>query len=733
MLPFARRLELVPSVPEGSIPEPLAPELPFQLEDGRVDVFYWLRERQRPEVRRYLEEENRYLEQVLAPWEPLRRSLEEELRFRVPDEDVTPPWRCGSFLYYRRFASGLEYPILCRRPLGAPREVEEVLLDVNVLAEGSAYFHLCRFEPSPSGRYLAYAIDTLGRRLYALRVLDTESGAHLEDQISPTTGDFEWSDDETGLFYLEQDPETLRSERLRYHQLGTATTSDFTLYFEQDPTFSLNLVRSASRKYLILTARQTLTTECRWFLPRFPLGSLEPLLPRQRGLEYYVEHWPTPAGDQVLLLLNDVGGNFRLVLAPSEAVGDRSKWRGLVPCREDVLLLDVRPYRRGIAVLERSSARPRLRILSSEGMEQRVLSFSEEAFALELDPHGDFDGPLRFGYGSLATPWTVLEEDFETGARVVLYREPVGGSFDPSLYRTRRLWIPARDGVLVPVSLVFRSDCGPLDQAPVLLEAYGAYGINLEPVFDPSFLPLLDRGWIVALAHVRGGQELGRAWYEQGRGLSKRHTFEDFVDVAEGLVTRGYGKRDRLFAWGGSAGGLLVAVVANERPELFRGIIAAVPFVDVVTTMSDPSIPLTTAEYDEWGDPSKPEDREYLLSYSPYDNVKAQAYPHMLVTTGFQDSQVQYWEPAKWVAKLRKHRTDRSKWLFLRTEFDAGHWGTSGRYRRLGQRALEWCFLLALSREGERSFLEKLDRGRQEEEDPADSGLSHPTRISPHA
>ncbi len=677
--------------------EPAAPERPVELEWGRIDPFHWLRERSQPEVRRYLEEENRYLERVLAPWSGFQAQLERELRAWVPREDRTPPWRWGPYLYYRRFPEGAEYPLICRRPAADPRGAEEVLLDANELGAGSAFFHLSRFEPSLSGRFLAYAVDCQGRRLYTLRILDTATRTHLADVVGPTTGEFEWDDEETGLFYLQQNSETLRSEQLRYHRLGTSSSEDSLLYVEQDPTFSLTLTRSASREYLIVTSRQTLTTECRWFRPQFPVGALVPVLPRQRGLEYFLEHGQRCGHEELLILLNDRGRNFRLVAAPAATVADRGTWRELVPCREDVFLVDVRPYQKGLAVLERTQGLPRIRVLDAEGREQRVLSFAEDAYVLELDAHGDFEGRLRFSYSSLATPWTVYEEDFRTGERLECYREPVGGGYDPRALRTERLLIPVRDGTEVPATLCYRADLLDFQQAPLLLEGYGAYGLSLDPIFDSSLLSLLTRGWIFALAHVRGGQELGRSWYEQGRGQNKRHTFEDFVDVTEGLVARGYGARDRLFALGGSAGGLLVSVVANERPELFRGIIASVPFVDVLTTMSDPSIPLTTAEYDEWGDPANPDERAYLLSYSPYDNVRSQAYPHLLVTAGFHDSQVQYWEPAKWVAKLRKLRSDRSKWLLLRTDFEAGHSGTSGRYRRLAQRALEWTFLLVLA------------------------------------
>lgn len=681
------------------LPEPFAPERPQEgRRPGFEDSYGWLRDREEPEVRAYLEEENAYLERVLSSVRELRQRLEAELKARVPGEDRTAPWRCGPYLYYRRYLPEADYPLICRLPVGASAAAEEVLLDGNRLAAASAFFHLCRFEPSPSGRFLAYAIDRLGRRLYTLHILDTTTGELVGMGVAPVTGEFEWSEDEQAIFYLQQDPETLRSDRLRLHRLGADPGQDPVLYFEEDPTFSLGLARTASGRFLVLTSRQTLTTECRIFPARVPASELAPLLVRERGREYFAEHLESPEGDEVLLLVNDRGRNFRLVAAPWGSAGDPCRWRELVPCREDVLLVDVRPYRAGIALLERCGGLPRIRVVDRTGKPLRTLVQQEAAYVLDLDPRGDFEGPLRFGYTSLTTPWTVFEEDLATGERSQLYREPVGGGFDPSRYRTERRSLEVRDGAKVPVTLLFRNDLAEPARAPMLLEGYGAYGINLEPVFDASLFSLVDRGWLIGLIHVRGGQELGRHWYEQGRGRAKRHTFEDFVDVAEGLPRQGIGNRERLFAWGGSAGGLLVGVVLNERPELLRGAIAAVPFVDVVTTMSDPSIPLTTGEYDEWGNPGDPEDLAYLLGYSPYDNVRPQAYPHLLVTSGFWDSQVQYWEPAKWVARLRKLRTDRSRLLLLKTDFEAGHSGVSGRYRRLEQRALEWTFLLLADR-----------------------------------
>ncbi len=687
-----------PVAPAAAPAEPRAAERPFDLVahgETRSDPFYWLRERESPEVRSYLEAENRYLEAVLAPAAPLRERLFEELAGRLAPADQTAPWRQGDWLYYRRFEPGGDYPLACRRA-GSMEGPEEVLLDGNQLARGHAFFSLARFEPSPSGRYVAYAVDTVGRRFYTLRIRDSTTGETLPDTIEATTGEVEWAADDRTLFYLRQDPETLRADRAFRHRLGADPRGDEVVYREEDETFSLSLAKTTSERYLVLCSRQTLATECRVLPSDRPAAEFEIVEPRRRGHEYWLDHQAGRDGGRFLFLTNDGARNFRLAAAPV-ASPRRQSWSELVPGREDVLLADLRAFTGRIALLERSGGLPRLRLLDAGGRELRTLAFDEPAYALELDERSEHGGPLRFRYSSMTTPWTVYEEDFETAARTLVHQERVLGGFDAAAYRTERFAAPARDGAEVPVTLLYRRGTPRDGTAPLLLEGYGAYGYDNEPAFDANILSLADRGFVVGIAHVRGGQELGRAWYEAGRQRAKLNTFHDFIDVAEYLKRERWADPRRTYAVGGSAGGLLIGAVLNLRPELFDGAIAAVPFVDVVTTMLDPTIPLTTGEYDEWGDPNDPRDYHFLLGYSPYDNVAAKPYPHLLVTTGFHDSQVQYWEPAKWVAKLRTLRTDRSKWLLLHTDFDAGHGGASGRYRRLRDKALQYAFLLELA------------------------------------
>ena len=688
----------VPQRTAAPIAAPSAPERPARLErhgDVRIDPWYWLNERDGPEVRAHLDAENEYLETALAGVASLRTELEAELASRVAPEESTAPYHRAGAWYYSRYEAGAEYELFCRR-VGSPDAPEQILLDGNELARGHAHFHLAPPVPSPAGRFLAFAIDSVGRRFYTVRVVDLASGELLADRIENVTDDFVWANDEATLFYARQDPETLRSCRVYRHRLGSDPERDPVVFEEADEAFWVSLTRFRSGRFLAIRSAQTLTTEYRVLDADRPEGEFRVVEPRLRGREYELDHQPGASGGRFLILTNDAAPDFRLMSAPAATPG-RDHWTERIGAREGVLLEQVQAFTDAIAVRERVASRGRIRLLAGDGAPIREVSFEENAFVVTLDPMAEIGGPLRLSYSSPTTPRTLFEEDLTAGRRRVRHRAQVAGPFSPASYRCERIWAPARDGRSIPVTLLARATAAPAGTAPLLLTGYGAYGLSYDPAFNANLLSLVDRGFIFAIAHVRGGSELGRAWCDGGRRLAKRNTFHDFVDAAEHLASSGWGDPARLYAMGGSAGGLLIGAVLNERPDLFHGAIANVPFVDILTTMLDTSIPLTTGEYDEWGDPNDPAVYDYIKSYSPYDNVGRAAYPHLLAMTGFHDSQVQYWEPAKWVAKLRSLRLDRSRLLLLRTNFEAGHAGSSGRYRRLADTAIQYAFLLRLA------------------------------------
>jgi oligopeptidase B len=684
------------AVPGGT--EPSAEQRPTRLikhGDARVDPWYWLKEREDPAVRAYLEAENAWAAAALEPARELRERIYSELQSRVAPDDTSAPRRVAGSYYYARYEAGKEYAIHCRRR-GAMTAAEEVLVDGNQLAEGHAFFSLTQPRPSTSGRFVAYGTDTVGRRRYTLRIRDTERGETLPDAIEGVTSNYVWAADDRTLFYVRQDVQTLRWDRVYRHRLGEPAAADVLVYREPDPEYSVEVARTRSDRYLTIVASQTLASEVRILEADRPDGEFRVVEPRRRGHEYALDHLDGADGGRFLLRTNDGARDFRLAWAPVGSPG-RSGWREVVPARDGVLLEAAQAFAGGVALQERQGGICRLRLLDRDGRELRQVAFDETAYVAELDGDSEYAGPLRYRYGSLTTPDTVYEEPFAGGARELVHRKKVAGGYDPAGYVTERIWAPARDGARVPVTLLHRAGSPRDGRAPLLLEGYGSYGASNDPWFDATLLPLVDRGFVFAIAHVRGGQELGRAWYENGRQLSKKNTFHDFIDVAEHLQRERWADPRRTYGIGGSAGGLLIGAVANLRPDLFDGLIALVPYVDAVTTMLDPSIPLTTSEYDEWGNPNDPEAYRYIKSYSPYDNVEAKAYPNLLVTTGFHDSQVQYWEPAKWVAKLRALRTDRTRQLLFVTNFEAGHGGASGRFQKLREKALHWTFLLELA------------------------------------
>jgi oligopeptidase B len=671
---------------------PMAAARPYRLEAHghvRTDEYYWLRDRDNPEVIRYLEDENAYTKAVMAHTEPLQERLFEEMKGRVRQNDQSVPYRQGGYFYYTRLVEGKDYPIYARKhgSLNAP---EEILLDGNALAEGKPFFQVMGWQISSGEDLLAFSIDTMGRRIATLRFKNLRTGALLPDVIPNVTGNMAWAEDNRTLFYTKQDSVTLRWNRIYRHELGTPASADQLVFDETDDTYNAFVFKTKSRAYVVIGSEQTLASEYLYVPAGRPAEKFRVIIPRERGHEYQVDHF----GDYFYIRTNDHATNFRLMRTPIAHPG-RDNWQEVIPHRADVLLEEFEIFRDHLVLSERKDGLVQLRVRPWNGSAEHYLDFGEPAYLAYIGANREFDTRvLRFGYTSLTTPTSTYDYDMATRQKTLLKRDEILGGFNPANYVTERLYTTARDGIRVPVSVVYRK--GVARPAPLLLYGYGSYGSSTDPTFSSDRLSLLDRGFVYAIAHIRGGQEMGRGWYEDGKLLHKRNTFTDFIDVADDLVRRGYTAPERLFARGGSAGGLLMGAVINMRPELFKGVIAGVPFVDVMTTMLDASIPLTTSEYDEWGNPNDTTYYRYMLSYSPYDNVQRKGYPNLLVTAGLHDSQVQYFEPAKWVARLRAMKTDSNR-LILRTNMEAGHGGASGRYKRWRDVAFEYAFLLDLA------------------------------------
>ena len=675
---------------------PVAPKRPHHLEthgDVRIDDYYWLRDRSDPDVLAYLEAENEYLNARLGHTREQQNALFEEIKGRIKQTDVSVPYREGTHLYYWRYEDGQEYRVYCRRL--AEDAAEQVTLDVNALAEGHEYCDVGGLVVSPNERLLGYAIDTVGRRQYDIRFRDLVSGTELDDVIPSVTGNYVWANDNLTIFYTRQHETTLRSFQVYRHRLGQGVSKDELVYEETDETFGCGVGKSRSKRHILIGCYQTLTTEYHVLDADRPDDPPRSFASRRPGHEYHIDHY----GDRFFIRSNAGALNFRLLETgddPEEWPPER--WQELIPDRDDVLIETFELFRDFLVLQERTEGLVRLRVRPWNGDAPHDIAFPEPAYDAYIDAHNKIPETtvLRFGYSSLSTPESDYDYDMVARERTLLKREDVLGGFDPDHYRTHQLSATAVDGVQVPISLVSHIDT-PLDgSAPLLLYGYGAYGISMDADFRSPRLSLLDRGFVFAIAHIRGGQELGRQWYDTGKLLQKKNTFTDFIACAEHLVAGRYTSPARLFAMGGSAGGLLMGAVCNIRPDLFHGIVAQVPFVDVLTTMLDDTIPLTTGEYDEWGNPHDPTYYEYIKSYSPYDNVVRKAYPHLLVMTGLHDSQVQYWEPAKWVARLRAVKTD-DHLLLLKTNTEAGHGGASGRYHRYRETALQYTFLLELA------------------------------------
>lgn len=672
---------------------PTAPKKPQLLETHghqRIDHYYWMNDRENPEVIQYLEEENAYLKEVMKPTEDFQNSLFEEMKSRIKEDDQSVPYLKSGYYWYVRYEKGEEYPIYCRKKDSIQAPVE-VILNVNELAKGKSYYQVGGTATSPDQKILAFASDEVGRRIYTIHFKNLESGEIMEDEIPEITGNFLWAADNQTLFYSKQDPETLRSHKIFKHTLGTSTAEDVLIYEEKDEEFSCVVHKTKSEKYILIHSESTISSEVRFIEASAPDSEFRLLQERIPHLEYAADHY----GDHFYIRTNDQAQNFKLIKAPISAPG-KENWTDVIAHRPEVLLEDFDLFSRYMVTQERSNGLTQIQIRPWEG-EGHSLKFDDETYTAWISTNPEFDTDwLRFGYNSLTTPSSVYDYHLINREKTLLKQQEVVGGYDSTEFHSERIWAKAKDGVMVPISLVYKKSLFSKNgQNPLLLYSYGSYGYSMDAYFSSNRLSLLNRSFVFAIAHIRGGEDLGRHWYEDGKMLKKKNTFTDFIACAEHMIAEKYSSPDHLYAMGGSAGGLLMGAVMNMNPKLFRGVIANVPFVDVVTTMLDESIPLTTGEFQEWGNPKHQEYYEYMLSYSPYDNVEAKAYPNLLVTSGLHDSQVQYWEPTKWVAKLRELKTD-SNLLLLHTNMEAGHGGASGRFNALKELALEYAFLLML-------------------------------------
>ena len=657
----------------------------------RIDPYYWLREREDPEVIAYLEAENAYTEAIMKDTKDFENQLYKEIVGRIKQDDQSVPYLDNGYYYYTRFEEGGEYPLVCRK-MGSLEADEEIILNVPEMAKEHSFFQLGGYSVSPDNKLLAYGVDTVSRRKYTLYVKNLESGEIYKDAILTTDGSASWANDNKTVFYTQKDEETLRNHKVFRHVLGTRVEKDVLVHHEADETFSTFVYKTKSDKYIMIGSGSTLSDEYRFLDADNPEGEFLILQERERELEYSVGHF----GDKFYIRTNLDAKNFRLVETAVTATS-KENWKEIIPHRENVLLTDLELFNDFLVVSERKEGLQNIRIIEWESGREYYLDFGEEVYVARIAINPQFDTKLlRYAYSSLTTPNSTFDYHMESHEKTLLKQQEVIGDFDANNYEARRIYAEAADGAKIPLSMVYRKGMQQDGKNPLLIYGYGSYGYTREPAFNSARLSLLDRGFVFAIAHVRGGQIYGRQWYEDGKMFNKKNSFTDFNACAEQLIADNYTSPDHLYAMGGSAGGLLMGAIINLQPELYHGVIAAVPFVDVVTTMLDDDIPLTTGEFDEWGNPDDKDSYEYMLSYSPYDNVEAKAYPNLLVTTGLHDSQVQYWEPAKWVARLRDLKTDVNL-LLLKTNMEAGHGGASGRFEYLKEVAFEYSFLLKLA------------------------------------
>lgn len=671
--------------------------------DTRIDNYFWMRltdeqktakdkDEQTQKVEAYLNAENTYFDEVTVDTKDFQESLFQEMKGRIKEDDSSVPYFKNKYFYITRFEKGQQYPIYSRKK-GNLEEKEEVLFNVNEEAEGHEFFQLGGLNISPDNKLAAFAVDTVSRRQYVIQIKNLETGEVYKDKIENTTGGSVWANDNKTLYYTKKDSVTLRSEKIFKHILGTEASEDVEVFHEKDETFGAYVYKTKSNQFIVIGSYSTVSTEFRVLSADDPSGEFRVVQPRERDLEYSLAHY----GDHFYIQTNKDGAkNFKLMKTPVDKTA-KEHWVDVIPHREDTLLEDVSIFKEYLVLEERTNGLNKIRIKRWDGKEDYYLPFDEETYSVSVYTNPEFDTDIiRYAYNSFTTPNSVIDFNMKDRSKEVKKEQEVlGGKFDRNNYVSKRVWATARDGKKVAISLVYHKDTKPGKDTPLLQYAYGSYGYTISDGFSTTRLSLLDRGFVYALAHIRGSQYLGREWYEDGKMLNKKNTFYDFIDCSKYLIDQNYTSADHLYAMGGSAGGLLMGTIVNMNPELYNGIVAAVPFVDVVSTMLDESIPLTTGEFDEWGNPKNKEYYDYILSYSPYDQVRAKEYPNMLVTTGYFDSQVQYWEPAKWVAKLRELKTDNSI-LLMHTNMDAGHGGASGRFDALKETARDYTFFLAL-------------------------------------
>ncbi len=681
---------------------PVAEKVAKALTGNRIDNYYWMKlsdeqknteqkDEQTQKVVNYLNAENEYLKTKLKHTEALQKKVYDEIVGRIKQTDESVPYKDNGYWYYTRYEQGQEYPIYCRKK-GTLEGAEEILLNVNEMAKGHDYYSITGLSVSEDNNLLAYAEDSVSRRRYTVYVKDLRNGKLVEEPVPNTEGQVTWANDNKTYFYTKKDSATLRSRWIIKHKVGSSYKADPIVSEEKDETFYTGIYKTKSKKYLVIWAGSTLTNHYQILDANTPDGKFKEFSPRERGLEYSIDHY----GDKFYVVTNLDAQNFRL-METADTKTSKPNWKEKIAHRKDTLLQGIEIFKDYLVLSERAQANTLMRIIDQKTGKKHYLDFGEPAYTLYPSINLDFDTELlRYGYTSLTTPNSTYDYNMKTRERKLLKQTEVVGGYKAEEYQTERLWATAADGTPIPMSIVYKKGIKKDGRNPTLIYGYGSYGASMDPTFSITRLSLLDRGFVYAIAHIRGGQEMGRKWYEDGKMFKKKNTFTDFIDCAEFLIEEKYTTPEHLFASGGSAGGLLMGAVVNMRPELFKGVIAAVPFVDVVTTMLDESIPLTTGEFDEWGNPKNPESYMYMLEYSPYDQVKPQNYPNMLVTTGLHDSQVQYWEPAKWVAKLREMKTDNNT-LLLRTNMETGHGGTTGRFKVYKETAQEYAFILDLA------------------------------------
>lgn len=671
--------------------------------DTRIDNYFWMRltdeqktaknkDAQTQKVEAYLEAENAYFDQVTGNTKKFQESLFQEMKGRIKEDDSSVPYKSNGYFYITRYETGKQYPIYARKKENLEAK-EEILFNVNEEAEGHEYFQLGGLNVSPDNKLAAFAVDTVSRRQYVIKIKNLETGEIYKDEIKNTTGGSVWANDNKTLYYTLKDPLTLRSEKIFRHTLGTDASEDVEVFHEKDETFGTYVYKTKSKKYIVIGCYNTVSSEFRVLSADDPTGTFKLIQPRERDLEYSISHF----GDSFYILTNKDGAkNFKLMKTPVDKAS-KEHWVDVIPHRENTLLEDISIFKEYLVLEERTNGLSKIRIKRWDGTKDEYLPFDEETYAASVYANPEFDTDIiRYSYNSFTTPNSVIDYNMNDRSKdVKKEQEVLGGKFDQSNYKSERIWATARDGKKVAISLVYHKDTKIGKDTPLLQYAYGSYGYTIPDGFSTTRLSLLDRGFVYALAHIRGSQYLGREWYEDGKMLHKKNTFTDFIDCSKYLIEKQYTSPEHLYAMGGSAGGLLMGAIVNMNPELYNGIVAAVPFVDVVSTMLDESIPLTTGEFDEWGNPKDKTYYEYILSYSPYDQVAAKKYPNMLVTTGYFDSQVQYWEPAKWVAKLRDVKIGDNV-LLMHTNMDAGHGGASGRFDALKETARDYTFFLAL-------------------------------------